>query len=471
MSRPRLTLVRVNERKGIHPFMEETNVTGVYPPLGVAYLAASARAAGYPAAIVDAHALNLSAGEMVQTVSRIGAEVVGITTTTFNWPVAAQLARALKKATPKVQVWVGGPQLSLYPDECMAETAVDVAVVGEGDRVVVELLQRLEAGEELAGVPGTLVRVGDQVIPTPVGAPIADLDSLPMPALGLLPLSSYRAITLPSPWVSMLTSRGCPFHCRYCSQAYVGGKYRPHGPERVVEELERAVTTFHAREVVFFDETFTQPRKRAVAIAEGILARNLKVRFNIRTRIDRLDPTVLEALAAAGCTGIHVGVEAGSMRVQKLMNKNLNLERLAGSLAQAQRLGLETRGYFMLGFPGETLAEMEQTIRFAAELPLDWASFTITTPAPGSDIYMDALDSGLIATDYWREYTLGRQGEPPGYFVSDEVDEKKLEQLLRKAYRVFYARPNLLARKARNRRLMAEVPASLRTLWDLNRPR
>lgn len=469
MHRTRLTLVRVNERKGIHPFMEETNVTGVYPPLGVAYLAAAAREAGFPAAIVDAHARNLSAGEMVQTLLRIGGDVVGITTTTFNWPVAAQLARDLKRAKPSLRVWVGGPQLSLYPDECMTETAVDVAVVGEGDRILVELLRRVDAGEELAGVPGTLVRVGDEVVTGPPAEPIADLDALPMPALGLLPMGAYRALTLPTPWVSMVTSRGCPFHCRYCSQTYVGGRYRPHGPERVVDEVERAVTRFRAREVVFFDETFTQPRKRAVAIAEGILARNIRVRFNIRTRIDRLDPTVLEALAAAGCTGVHVGVEAGSPRVQKLMNKNLDLDRLANSLALAQRLGLETRGYFMLGFPGETLAEMEQTIRFAAELPLDWASFTVTTPAPGSDIYRDALDSGLITTDYWREYTLGRRGDSPGYFVSDEADEKKLEQLLRKAYRRFYLRPGLLARKVRNRRLMAEVPASLRTAWEINR--
>ncbi len=112
---------------------------------------------------------------------------------------------------------------------------------------------------------------------------------------------------------------------------------------------------------------------------------------------------------------------------------------------------------------------MDQMIQFAEELPLDWASFTITTPAPGSDIYRDALDSGLITTDYWREDTLGRHGDPPGYFVSDETDEKKLEQLLRKAYRRFYLRPSLITRKARNRRLMAEVPSSLRTLWEINR--
>ena len=92
-------------------------------------------------------------------------------------------------------------------------------------------------------------------------------------------------------------------------------------------------------------------------------------------------------------------------------------------------------------------------------------------PAPGSDIYRDALDSGLIATDYWRDYTLGRQGDAPGYFVSDEVDERKLEQLLRKAYRVFYGRPQLITRKLRNRRLVAELPGSLRTLWEINRPR
>ena len=243
-AKPRLTLIRVNERHGVHPFLKETNVTGVYPPLGVTYLAAAARAAGFPASILDAHALNLSHERLIQLLGRVGPSVVGITSTTFNWPVVADLARRIRAAFPELQIWVGGPQLSLFADECMASTAgvVDLAVVGEGDETLVELLQRLRAGDELHGTPGAITRGPDgELLRGPPARVIKDLDSLPLPAMDLLPMGRYRALSLPTPFVSMVTSRGCPFRCRYCSQVYVGGVYREHGAARVLEEVRRAV--------------------------------------------------------------------------------------------------------------------------------------------------------------------------------------------------------------------------------------
>ena len=464
---PRVMLIRVNERLGVHPFLEETNVSGIYPPLGVAYLAAAAREAGFVASILDAHAENLTLVQQIRRIRRFDADVVGITSTTFNWPVAAQLARDLKQVFPGLQVWVGGPQLSLYPDECMTVEAVDVAVIGEGDETLVELLRRLEAGEPLAGVAGTLVRQHGELVRAEMRLPIQDLDQLPMPAIELLPLERYRALTLPTPFTTMVTSRGCPFRCRYCSQVYVGGSYREHGAQRVLDEMERAVTHHRAREVVFFDETFTMKRQRVLDVCEGILGRDLGVRWNIRTRIDRLDDELLEALHAAGCVGIHVGVESGVPRVQKLMNKNLKLDRLASALEGAQRLGLETRGYFMIGFPGETREEIEETIRVARDLPLDWASFTITQPAPGTDIYQTALEEGLYKRDYWRDYTLGVVEEPLGYFTSEGLSTPELEALLHKAYRSFYMRPSMILSKMRNRRLWREIPSTARTMAEI----
>ena len=466
-TKPRLTLIRVNERQGVHPFLKETNVTGVYPPLGVTYLAGAVRAAGFPVSIIDAHALDLSHERMLKLLGRLKPAVVGITSTTFNWPVVAELARRIRGALAKVQIWVGGPQLSLFPDECLASTAgaVDLAVVGEGDETLVELLRRLEAGDELLGAAGTITRgVDGELVRGPPAAIIKDLDNLPLPALDLLPMGNYRALSLPVPFVSMVTSRGCPFRCRYCSQVYVGGVYREQSADRVVEEVKRAVRQYHAKEIIFFDETFTLTRKRILDVCQGILSAGLKVRWNVRTRMDRLDDELLAAMKAAGCWSIHVGIESGSPRVQKLMNKRLKLERLPPVLAAARRLGMETRGYFMLGYPGETRAEMEETIRLSLELPLDWASFTITQPMAGTDIFHDALEEGLFDEDYWRNYTLGKVSEPPGYFVSEEASAADLEALLRSAYRRFYLRPRQLISKGKNPRLWRELPTIIETL-------
>ena len=470
-AKPRLTLIRVNERQGVHPFLKETNVTGVYPPLGVTYLAAAVRAAGFPVSIIDAHALDLSYSRLIKLLARVQPTVVGITSTTFNWPVVAELARQVRGALPKLQIWVGGPQLSLFPDECLASTegAVDLAVVGEGDETLVELLRRLEVGDELAGTPGAITRGADgELVRGPPAPVIKDLDSLPLPAIDLLPMRNYRALSLPVPFVSMVTSRGCPFRCRYCSQVYVGGVYREHGAERVLEEVKRAVQLYDAKEIIFFDETFTMSRERILAVCQGILDAGIKVRWNVRTRMDRLDDELLAAMKAAGCWSIHVGIESGSPRVQKLMNKRLKLERLPPVLAAARRLGMETRGYFMLGYPGETRAEMEETIRLSLELPLDWASFTITQPMAGTDIFHDALDQGLFDEDYWRNYTLGTVTEPPGYFVSEEASAADLEALLRSAYRRFYLRPRQLLSKSKNPRLWRELPTIIETLLKVS---
>ena len=467
--KPVLVLLRVNDRLGAHPFLKETNVSGIYPPLGVAYLAATARRAGYRASIIDAQALNHSHAQLTRAVAQAGADVVAITATTFNWPVVAQTARRLRASSPGLKIWVGGPQLSLYPDECMEEQAIDVAVVGEGEQPLLELLACAASGDDPAGIPGTITRQGDGgLIKGPPTEPVQDLDTLPLPAVGLLPLARYHALTLPPRFISMVTSRGCPFRCRYCSQVYVGGKYREHSAARVLEELTRAVNVFHAAEIVFFDETFSLNRRRVLEICDGILARDLKMRWNIRTRADRLDDEVLRAIRDAGCWSIHVGIESGSARVQRLMNKNLKLDRVAQVLESARRLGLETRGYFMLGYPGETPAEMEQTIRLALELPLDWASFTITQPMAGTDIYVDALQAGAYGSDYWRDYTLQRVSEPLGYFISaGGLDQQQLEGLLNSAYRRFYLRPSMILSKLKTARIWREVPSIIRTLMEI----
>ncbi|MCZ7586247.1 MAG: cobalamin-dependent protein [Deltaproteobacteria bacterium] len=162
-----LLLMRVNERRGVHPFLVESNVTGVYPPLGIAYLAATARHAGYATELLDAHAEDTTNQGIASAAAASTAKLIGITTTTFNWPVAVQYARRIKQAAPDKVVVVGGPQLSLYPRECMEEKSFDAAVIGEGDEVIVELLRRMEAGEDLAGTPGTLVRTADGIVEGP----------------------------------------------------------------------------------------------------------------------------------------------------------------------------------------------------------------------------------------------------------------------------------------------------------------
>ena len=231
--------------------------------------------------------------------------------------------------------------------------------------------------------------------------------------------------------------------------------------------MERAVTRFGAKEIVFFDETFAVNKQRLFDICDGIIQRGIRTAWNIRTRVDILDEKMLKTMHRAGCRSLHVGIESGAPRIQKLMKKNLDLQRVADSLSLARRLGMETRGYFMIGFPGETLDEIESTIRFSTMLPLDWASFTITTPHPATDIYFEGRKEGRFDGDYWEKYTLGKVNVPPGYFTCGQYDQKKLEELLDTAYRRFYLRPGLVMSKLFRPRLWKELPDIVRTILSL----
>ncbi len=462
----RLVLVRANEQIGVHPFLRQTTITGVYPPLGLTYLAGAARRAGFPVTIVDGSAENLGSRAMIQRIVNLKPDVVGFTSTTFSWPVVAALARLLRQALPQVDIWLGGPQLSLFTRENMAQRAFDVAVIGEGDETIVDLLRSRAAGEDLAGIPGTVVRHGEELLFGPKRGPIAELDGLQLPAVDLLPMNRYRVLTLASPVATMITTRGCPFRCRFCSQIYVGGRYREHGPERVVEEMVRAVHDYRARDIVVFDETFNLNRRRLLEICQAILDRGLRARWHIRVRADFLDDEMLAALSAAGCVSLHTGIEAGSERIRKLMNKEMDYDKAAAALARARRVGIQTRAYFMIGYPGETEQEIEETISTALQLPLDWATFAITQPAPGTDIYHEAVEQGRFDEDYWLKYTLLQNDEPPGYFTSPGLDDQRLEALLRKAYLRFYSRPSIIMSKAKNREYWREAFSNAQNIWQ-----
>jgi len=464
-ARPLTLLVRVNDRPGRHPFLRETNVTGAYPPLGLAYLAAALREAQFPVRIMDTYISNLDVGQTVAAVAQTDVRLIGLTATTFNWPLVADLARQLRATLPGVVQVLGGPQLTLYPEECLRSTPVDLVVIGEGEQAIVEIAERLSRHEELDAIAGTARLVNDKFVREPTCTVVEDLDVLPWPALDLLPLRRYFSLTVAHPFISMVSSRGCPFHCRFCAQVFLANRYRQHSPARVVAEMTRAMRDFGAREIVMFDETFALDKARTLEICECLRRALPAARWNIRTRIDLLDEQTLKALAQAGCCGIHVGIESGDEHVQQLIEKDIDLRRAHEMLAFAQRVGVATRGYFMIGFPGETRREIERTIAAMCLLPLDWASVTITRPLPGTDFYREALATGRFVEDYWRNYTLGRIERSPGYFTSEQIDERLLETLLRKAYYGFYLRPSRLVAIAMNRRLWRQLPQLARTWW------
>ncbi len=423
----------------------ETNVTGIYPPLGLACLAAALRARAHDVCILDAEALGLGSKEALDAIPA-DAGVIGFTATTLLWPTVRNISFEARRRFPGRLLVAGGPHVTAFPRECLAGSAFDAGVMGDGEDAICGLVGQWAARRAVAGVPGCAVREGERI--TVNGGPqaIQDLDRLPLPALDLLPMDRYRSVMVRMPFSTIVTSRGCPFRCAFCSQVYTDWQWNTRTPAGIVEEMERNVRQFGSREIILFDETFGVKRGDALEVCRLIVERNLKVRWNARSRVDVLDEALLRAMWGAGCRALHLGVESGSQRVLDMMRKKITLRQVECAAEAARRIGFTLHGYFMLGYPGETRQEMLETIRFARRLPLDWASFTVAVPQPMTPLFELACEQGLMSRDYWQEYTLGRCAAPAPFFAGPDLGPGGLTRMKNMAYLRFYLRPRTLAR-------------------------
>ncbi len=464
MRQIKTALIRPNERPDPLTPLEEANVTGIYPALGIAYLASSLLKENLPVKLIDAHAENYSAEDIAKIIAKENIDIAGISTTTLNWLRTLRIAKEIKKASPKTFVIVGGPHLSLYPKEAVSHPQIDAGVIGEGEFILPKIVKMVAEENIIYPIDGVATKVNGKVVVKYPKSAISNLDDIPFPAVELLPLKKYLALTIKRPFFTTITSRGCPYKCQFCSQIYSGGIFRTRSPKNVVDELEKYVKKYKAKEIIFFDETFTINEKRVVAICELILKRGLKFRWNIRARADTLTPIMLRALKKAGCYGVHIGVESGNQNILNKMKKDITIEQVEYAFKIAKEMGFETRGYFMLAYPGENMETIRQTIEFALKLPLDWASFSITVPHPGTPIYEEAIKMGLIQEDYWKLYTLNKINYKIPYFKIEGLSSSDLEKLLKYAYRKFYFRPSWVLNKLTSKRLYGDILSAISTI-------
>ncbi len=468
--RTRIVFIKYHEAADQQPLSKKAaEKLGIFPSLPLAQLAAWCRQHGYDVQIIDLHAENLFPHEAAQRVIDYDPHIVALTAKTLGWPATIEIAQMAREAVPNALVVVGGPHLAIYPEESLSWDCFDVAVIGEGEETFLEICDRVEDGSSIDDCAGTMVRKKNgEILKNPARPVPKDLDRYPFPAFDLLPMRDYRCLTVLHPMATMVTTRGCPWHCGYCSQVY-SEKVRFRSPELVADELKWLVDKFGVREVVFFDETFTIGKKRMRALSEAILQRNIKVKFNIRARVDTVDREVLDLLKRAGLRSIHMGVEAGTDRLLKIMNKQITREQTERAFRIARELGIETRGYFMIGYYDASPDDIEDTIKFAAGLGLDWASFSVATALPATDLYDVAQDRGYVSGDFWKQYTIDGGGNIP-QLETETFTAEQLRAYRTKAYMKFYLRPDLIRRKlskADTRKELLEMAGGAQVLGEI----
>lgn len=443
----RVLFIKYHEAADQQPLSKKAaEKLGIFPSLPLLGLAAWTRQHGYEVKIIDLHARNMLPAEAAKEIAEYNPHIVALTAKTLGWPAVIEIGQVARETCPEAVIVLGGPHLSLYPEESLSWPCFDIAVVGDGEETFLEICERVESGSDFKDLAGTCVRFkSGEVVRYPPREVPRDIDRYPMSAWDLVDIPSYHCLTLLRPFATMVTTRGCPWHCGYCSQVY-SEKLRFRSPELVVEEMEYLQKRHGVREIVMFDETFTIGKKRMQRFSELVLQKGLNVKFNIRARVDTVDRETLRLLKAAGLRSIHMGVEAGTDRVLKIMNKQITRDQTRQAFRVAREEGIETRGYFMIGYYDATSEDIEETINFAASIGLDWASFSVATALPGTDLYTVAQERGYVDGDFWREYTVNGGGLLP-QLETETFSAEQLRAFRTKAYLKFYLRPDLIRRK------------------------
>lgn len=429
-------------------------------PLGIYCLAAYLRQYGCGVEAIDAEALGIGPHGIVERLRRGDFDLLGLSTTTAVFHEARAVARAAKAAFPALPIVVGGPHVSALPVDCLEEESFDYAVPSEGEETLRDLVVCLENDADPASVQGLVFRKDGIVYRNPARPLIADLDKLPAPAYDLIP--EMRLYNPPpftfrqSPVANVMSSRGCEGQCTFCSRAAFGRRVRFRSPESVVDELEQLVQRHGVREIAFVDDAFTLNQNRLAGIFELAARKGLKFPWTCRTRADMVDEPLLRFMAAHGCWHISIGVESADQDILGEIRKGITPAQVASAVESCRKVGLVTKGFFMVGHPRESEETIERTIRFALELELDQISVTVNTPLPGTYQYRHAAKYGTLDARNWSAFTLWKP-----VFVPHGMNAELLVQKHNEFIHRFYLRPRWLLKAGalivRQPQLLAQV--------------
>jgi len=426
-------------------------------PLSFGYLAAYARARvpDLEFSILDAEASGATFDDVRAWVLEFAPDVVGITAPTPALNHVFRLARIAKECRPQTTVVLGGVHATVMPESTISDCdAVDVLVIGEGEETFCELLTALrdQAGR-FDDIAGLCFRQEGKPVRTPARSHITPLDSIPYPARDLYDLPLYKSA--PTKKVSdedatpILTSRGCPYDCIHCPSETIWQRaIRYRSTEDVLGEIEQCVHEFGLGEFNFFDDTFTINRKRVLDICQEISRRRLGISWIAFSRVNTIDDELVEHMQRAGCKKISFGLESGDQQILDRMRKKQTLDQCRQAVATVRRHGIPVHASFMLGNVGETAASIRRTIDFAKSLDLDNATFFITTPFPGTELYEIARDLGNITPETrWESFAPLTNAAP--ILVQDNLTAEELIYWQKRAFREFYLRARYVFKKVK----------------------
>lgn len=463
----------------IKPYSDLSNVL---PPIGLGYLSSALKKTGFSTKIIHCYKDKMSISDVSFFIKKEHIKIIGVTCCSNDHLWLQQFAKELE-LFPNVYLIVGGPHatglskrlINLIP-------RINFIILSEGEyslpKLVNQIMNHNLDDYSLASIPNLVWRNSwGELIENAIEFP-DDLDALEFPDWDQLAPREYSIFSphggfAKTPYVAQLiTTRGCPYSCRYCGSYIMNGKkIRRRSPESIAEEIEYLMKNHGVKEIHIEDDNFTFYKDHVVKVCTAIREKKIKLNFGLPNgvRVDRLDEEILEELKNTGFYFLSIGIESGSLTTLKRMNKSLSLLKVKEGVTLIRKYGFRLKGFFMLGYPGENRREIMETIHFAKSLDLDRAFFSVYIPLPGTPEFQNLEKEGKIdiARCNWKDYYTGKFSTPP--YVPDGMAANELKELVSYAHRAFYFRPRILLKMVMDITSRSQIKHILKRGWSLMR--
>jgi len=445
----KITLVQPSMKVGRREFY------GVAPPLGLCYIASVLERSGHRVEIIDGmveglthdengfRRIGMTMGELASRISDSNPDIVGISCMySFMWEDVTGLSTILRDSMPDTLQVLGGFHPSALPEHSLKKSGADCVVLGEGEETFKELVDSYSCSNHFSQVQGMAFKKNGSIVVNPPRPHIQNLNSIPFPARHLIRMEKYIQIgKAPGSqknrrFTTMLTSRGCPNNCVFCSIRTVWGrKWRGRSAENVVEEIEELVNKYRIKEIHFIDDNISLDKKRIADICELIIERNLDISWTTPNgvSVNTLDRDLLIKMKKSGCYQLAFGIESGNEHVlRNIIRKHLSLPRTKDIIRYAKEMGIWTHGFFVIGFPGETGEMITDTLDFAKSSGLDSAFFSIATPFPGTELYDMMIGEGVGIDDFSKLRNMD------SIIGTDNFTQEEIVEIQKRLIRDFY---------------------------------
>lgn len=432
-------------------------------PIFLAYSAAQLKAAGHNVNYVDSVIQDFDMKQTLAEARKEKPDVIFMETTTPSIEADYLSLGELKDAT-EAKIVVGGPHATYFHNKVLKDCpAIDIVIRHEFDTKIAGVVSNLD---KLQKVNGITFRIGDEIIDNGDGEVCEDLDTVPFPDRDTIPWQWYlEAWYSRRPFMNMMTSRGCPYHCAFClwPQSMYGHKQRFRSLDNVFAEIKQLIGLYGLREINIDDGTFTTNKKRVIEFCRRLRKEKIRLIWTCNGRVDTLDDEMLGEMKKSGCKMIRLGVESGSQEVLDRIRKGLTLAQIEEGVGRVKKSGIQALGGFMFGFPYDSRKSVEQTIAFAKKLSPDQVQFSICMCYPGTSLYEYIKDNDLLLAKSFKEFDMTH-----GPVASTlDMERGDLEHILARAYREFYFRPEFFVQTLFNMKDIDEIRRVLRSLKSL----